>query len=62
MGLRNRLPLSLRARLRMLGGILLIEARDLNEAVRIAAGIPFARLGFIEVRPLVDYSQPRPKL
>ena len=46
----------------MLGGIVLIEARDLNEAVRIAAGIPFARIGFIEVRPLVDYSQPRPTL
>jgi hypothetical protein len=46
----------------MLGGLILIEARDLNEAVRIAAGIPFAKLGSIEVRPLVDYSQPRPKL
>ena len=46
----------------MLGGFTLIEARDLNEAVRIAAGIPFAKLGAIEVRPLVDYSQPRPKL
>jgi hypothetical protein len=45
----------------MLGGLLLIEARDLNEAVRIAAGIPFARLGSVEVRPLVDYSQPRPE-
>lgn len=46
----------------MLGGFILIEARDLNEAVRIAAGIPFAKLGSIEVRPLVDYSEPRPKL
>ena len=46
----------------MLGGFILIEARDLNEAVRIAAGIPFAKLGFIEVRPVVDFSQPRPKL
>jgi hypothetical protein len=46
----------------MLGGIVLIEARDLNEAARIAAGIPLARLGFVEVRPLVDYSEPRPKL
>jgi hypothetical protein len=46
----------------MLGGFILIEALDLDEAVRIAAGIPFARLGAIEVRPLVDYSQPRPKL
>ena len=46
----------------MLGGFILIEARDLNEGVRIAAGIPFAKLGCIEVRPLVDYSNPRPKL
>lgn len=46
----------------MLGGFLLIEARDLNEAVRIAGGIPFARLGHVEVRPLVDYSGPRPEL
>ena len=46
----------------MLGGIMVIEARDLNEAVRLAAGIPFARVGSVEVRPLVDYSQPRPML
>ena len=46
----------------MLGGFILIEARDLNEAVRIAAGIPLARLGSIEVRPIVDFSKPRPKL
>lgn len=45
----------------MLGGFVLIEARDLNEAVRIAGGFPFARLGAIEVRPLVDFSEPRPK-
>jgi hypothetical protein len=35
-------------------GFILIEARDLYEAVRIAAGIPMARLGSIEVRPVVD--------
>ncbi len=46
----------------VLGGFLLIEARDLNEAVRLAAGIPLAKLGSVEVRPVVDYSQPRPKL
>jgi hypothetical protein len=46
----------------VLGGLVLIEARDLNEAVRIAAEIPLAKLGYIEVRPLVDYSKPRPKL
>jgi hypothetical protein len=37
-----------------LGGFYLIEARDLNEAIRLAARIPSARLGSIEVRPLWD--------
>ena len=46
----------------VLGGFLMIEARDLNDAVRIAAGVPLAKLGSIEVRPVVDFSQPRPKL
>jgi hypothetical protein len=46
----------------MLGGFVVIDARDLNEAVRIGAGIPLAKLGFIEVRPFVDFSKPRPKL
>jgi hypothetical protein len=46
----------------VLGGFMLIEAPDRDEALRIAAGIPFARLGSIEVRPVVDYSRPRPKL
>jgi hypothetical protein len=35
-----------------LGGFILIEARDLNDAIRIAAGIPLAKLGAIEVRPI----------
>jgi hypothetical protein len=35
-----------------LGGFFLIEARDLNEAIQIAAKWPSARLGTIEVRPL----------
>ena len=46
----------------MLGGLVLIEARDLTEAVQIAAGMPHARLGAIEVRPAIDFSRPRPKL
>jgi hypothetical protein len=37
-----------------MGGCYLIEARDLNEAIRIAARMPAARLGSIEVRPLKD--------
>ena len=37
-----------------LGGYYLIEARDLDEANAIAARIPSARLGTIEVRPVVE--------
>jgi hypothetical protein len=46
----------------VLGGFLMIEARDLNEAVRLAGGIPLARVGTVEVRPVVDFSKPRPEL
>ena len=35
-----------------LGGFHLIDARDLNDAIRIAAKMPWARLGWIDVRPL----------
>ena len=35
-----------------LGGYYLVEAADLNEAVQIAARIPGARIGSIEVRPI----------
>ncbi|HEV7735003.1 MAG TPA: YciI family protein [Candidatus Binatia bacterium] len=35
-----------------LGGYFLIEAKDLNEAIQIAAKWPSARFGTIEVRPL----------
>ncbi|MFN3970643.1 MAG: YciI family protein [Gemmobacter sp.] len=44
----------------MLGGIVIIEAKDLNDAVRIAGMNPLARIGAIEVRPVVDFSEPRP--
>lgn len=37
-----------------LGGYILIEARDLNEAIRLASKIPPARLGCVEVRPVKD--------
>ena len=35
-----------------LGGFYLIEARDLNEAIQVAARIPSARIGSVEVRPV----------
>lgn len=43
-----------------LGGFILIEARDLNEAIRVAAKIPPARLGCIEVRPVRGTPAPTP--
>ena len=36
-----------------LGGYYLIEAADLDEAVSIASRIPAARLGAVEVRPIM---------
>ncbi|WP_425100904.1 YciI family protein [Tropicibacter sp. S64] len=36
----------------LLAGFYLVEARDLNEAIRIAEGIPPAKYGSIEVRPV----------
>ena len=39
-----------------LGGYFLIEAKDLDEATSIAARIPSARTGTIEVRPLVEHA------
>lgn len=37
-----------------LGGFFLINAADLNEAIRVAARWPSARLGSIEVRPIEE--------
>ena len=35
-----------------LAGFYMIEARDLNEAIQLAAKIPPARVGSVEVRPI----------
>ena len=40
-----------------LGGFYLIEARDMDDAVQVAARIPAARTGCIEVRPVVDFGR-----
>lgn len=37
-----------------LGGYFLIEARDLDEAIEIAGRIPAARVGTVEIRPVVE--------
>jgi hypothetical protein len=45
-----------------LGGYYLVEAKDLDEATRLAARIPGAQVGSIEVRPVMqlppDYPRP----
>jgi hypothetical protein len=41
-----------------LGGYYLIEAKDLNEAIQVASKIPGARLGSIEVRPVMEIKRP----
>ena len=41
-----------------LGGYYLVEAKDLDEAVALAARVPSARFGSIEVRPLVGRDRP----
>ena len=40
-----------------LGGYCVIEARDLNEAIQVAARIPGARIGCVEVRPIAEDEQ-----
>ena len=40
-----------------LGGFILIEAAEMNEALEIAAGIPLAKPGSIEVRPAMQVSR-----
>jgi hypothetical protein len=42
-------------------GIYLIDAGDLNDAVQVAARIPSARLGSIEVRPVWDLRRHEPR-
>ena len=37
-----------------LGGYFLIDAKDLDEAIAIAARIPGARVGTVEVRPVME--------
>jgi hypothetical protein len=41
-----------------LGGFTILEARDLNEAIQLAAQMPAVRVGSIEVRPVFDPDAP----
>jgi hypothetical protein len=38
-----------------LGGYYLVEAKNLDEAIAIAARVPSAKVGSIEVRPVMVY-------
>jgi hypothetical protein len=40
-----------------LGGFILIDAKNLNEAIRVASKIPPGRLGCIEVRPIKELAR-----
>lgn len=40
-----------------LGGYYLINARDLNDALQVASRIPSARVGSVEVRPIMEFAQ-----
>ena len=39
-----------------LGGYYLIDAKDLNDAIQVASRIPSARMGTIEVRPVMTFN------
>ena len=41
-----------------LGGFYMVEAKDLDEAIQLAAGIPAVRTGSIEVRPIMPTPPP----
>jgi hypothetical protein len=42
------------------GGFFMIEVKDLDEATKIAAQIPSARMGAIEIRPVVETAAATP--
>jgi hypothetical protein len=41
-----------------LGGFYLVDCKDLDEAIEVAARIPDARRGAIEVRPIMEIDMP----
>ncbi|HZO20242.1 MAG TPA: YciI family protein, partial [Gemmatimonadaceae bacterium] len=46
----------------VLGGFNIIEARDMDEAVRMAAEFPWAQTGCVEVRPIRDIDAVRKRV
>jgi hypothetical protein len=43
-----------------IGGFLLVEAKDLNEAIQLASKVPPIRLGGIEIRPIKTLTSSSP--
>ena len=43
------------------GGFILIEAKDLDEAIQLASRIPAVRLGAVEVRPVKELVSSTPR-
>ena len=41
-----------------LGGFYMVEAKDLDEAIKLAAAIPASRTGSVEVRPVMPTPKP----
>jgi hypothetical protein len=41
-----------------LGGFFIVEAKDLDEAIKLATGIPAVRTGTVEVRPIMPTPPP----
>jgi hypothetical protein len=39
------------------GGFVLIEAKDLNEAIQVASKLPAARFGGVEIRPVRELTR-----
>ena len=42
-----------------IGGFYVIECRDLDEAIDWAAKLPHAEMGTTEIRPVLEYADPR---
>jgi len=40
-----------------LGGFYMINAKDLNDAIQVAARIPGARYGCVEIRPIMEFGE-----
>ena len=56
---QGRLSVTVAETKEQLTGFYLVEARDLNEAIQVAAKVPSARIGWVEVRAIWDLAEPR---